>query len=363
MFKKAVKSQAKARIGIIGPSGSGKTYTALKIASVLGKKIAVIDTEHGSASKYADEFEFDVCELNNYDPRHYVKAIQVAGQAGYDVIIIDSLSHAWAGESGALELADQLKAKYGGNKWAAWSEVTPIHNKLVHSMLSSPAHIIATLRSKMEYIQTQDDKGKTVIRKVGMAPIQRDGMEYEFDIVADMDLEHNFIVSKTRCRALDGAIINKPGEELAKTILDWLTDGAPAPQRPAPAPATPQAVSPKTQTKVAPPPPANTQASAQNGKSNGEGLSGMSTLPQQKRIHIEAEKKGYNPAVLIREKFGIESGSTKDLSKQQASDLITWLLGAPPAQAKGQTPLIPEEKPEVEPDWENGFGSDGPPPF
>lgn len=351
MFRKAVKSQAKARIGIIGPSGSGKTYTALKIASVLGKKIAVIDTEHGSASKYADEFEFDVCELNNYDPRHYVKAIQVAGQAGYDVIVIDSLSHAWAGEGGALELADQLKAKYGGNKWAAWSEVTPIHNKLVHSMLSSPAHIIATLRSKMEYIQTQDDKGKTVIRKVGMAPIQRDGMEYEFDVVADMDLEHNFIVSKTRCRALDGAIINKPGEELAKTILDWLTDGAPVPQQPVAAPPAPKQPETPPRAKAAPPPP------------NGENLADMSTLPQQKRIHIEAEKKGYDTTLLIKEKFGIESGSTKDLSKQQASDLITWLLGAPPAQAKGQTPLIPEEKPEVEPDWENGFGSDGPPPF
>lgn len=259
MFKRAVKCQAKARIGIIGPSGSGKTYTALKLASCLGDKIAVIDTEHGSASKYADEFDFDTCELNNYDPRNYTKAIHYAGQAGYDVIVIDSLSHAWAGEGGALELADQIKAKYGGNKWAAWSEVTPIHNKLVHSMLSSPAHIIATLRSKMEYIQTQDEKGKTVIRKVGMAPIQRDGMEYEFDIVADMDLEHNFIVSKTRCRALDGAIINKPGVELAKIILDWLTDGAPAPHRPAPAP--------EKQTKVAPPPPARTLASAQNGKS------------------------------------------------------------------------------------------------
>lgn len=355
MFRKAVKSQAKARIGIIGPSGSGKTYTALKIASVLGKKIAVIDTEHGSASKYADEFEFDVCELNNYDPRHYIKAIQVAGQAGYDVIVIDSLSHAWAGEGGALELADQMKAKYGGNKWAAWSEVTPIHNKLVQSMLRSPAHLIATLRSKMEYIQTEDEKGKAVIKKVGMAPIQRDGMEYEFDIVADMDLEHNFIVSKTRCRALDGTIINKPGEELAKTILGWLTDGV-SPQ-PSQQPATPatQAAPPKTQTKAAPPP----HTPSPNSKNNGGNLVGMSTAPQQKKIHADANAKGYQVDVLIRERFGIESGSTKDLTKQQASELITWLMEAPPAQAEGQQTIIPER----EPGMDDEIPMPEPPPF
>jgi hypothetical protein len=355
VFRKAVKSQAKARIGIIGPSGSGKTYTALKIASELGEKIAVIDTEYGSASKYADEFDFDVCELNNYDPRNYTKAIQSAGQAGYDVIIIDSLSHAWSGEGGVLEMADKLKAKYRGNKFAAWADVTPLHNQLVHAMLRSPAHLIATLRSKMEYIQTEDDKGKTVIKKVGMAPIQRDGMEYEFDIVGDMDLEHNFIISKTRCRALDGAVINKPGEELAKTIKDWLTDGAPAPQQPVAAPPAPKQPETPPRAKAAPPP--------SNGKSNDGNLAGISTAPQQKKIHIYAKKKGYKADALIRERFGIESGSTKDLTKQQASDLISWLMEAPPAQAKDQMPLSglkPEDlkSEEVEPDWKHGFGSD-----
>lgn len=232
-FKKATKTQAKARIGIIGPSGSGKTYTALRLASGLGKKIAVIDTEHGSASKYADEFEFDVLELDTFHPQRYIDAIQAAGQAGYDVLIIDSLSHAWAGTEGALELADKGAAKYSGNRFAAWRDVTPLHNKLIEAMLGSPLHLIATMRSKMEYIQTLDDKGRTVIKKVGLAPVQRDGMEYEFDIVGDMDLEHNFVISKTRCRLLDGAIINKPGKELAETILAWLSDGAPAPAKPA----------------------------------------------------------------------------------------------------------------------------------
>ncbi|MCX7903247.1 MAG: ATP-binding protein [Caloramator sp.] len=225
-FQKASKKQAKARIGLIGPSGSGKTYTALTLATGLGEKIAVIDTEHGSASKYADKFEFDVLELDNFHPQKYIDAIKEAGALGYDVLIIDSLSHAWAGTDGALELADKNSVKYGGNKFAAWRDVTPLHNKLVEAIITSPCHVIATMRAKIQYIQTQDDKGKTIIKKVGLEPIQRDGMEYEFDIVADMDIDHNLIISKTRCDVLDGLIINKPNKDLAETINAWLTDGA-----------------------------------------------------------------------------------------------------------------------------------------
>ena len=225
MFKKATKKQAKARIGLIGPSGAGKTYTALALAAGLGVGIAVIDTERGSASKYSDKFDFDVLELTSFHPQNYIDGIKAAGQAGYDVLIIDSLSHAWAGTDGALELADKNSAKYTGNKWAAWRDVTPLHNRLVEAIITSPCHIIATMRAKMQYIQTQDDKGKTIIKKVGVEPIQRDGMEYEFDIVADMDIDHNLIISKTRCEALDGLVLNKPGKDLAEKIKAWLTDG------------------------------------------------------------------------------------------------------------------------------------------
>jgi len=229
-FKKAVKSQAKARIGLIGPSGSGKTYTALLIGRELGHRVAVIDTEHGSASKYADEFDFDTLQLDDFHPQNYIDGIKAAGSAGYDVVIIDSLSHAWAGSGGALELADRNAARYSGNRFAAWRDITPLHNQLIEAMLSSPAHLIATMRSKMDYILTEDSKGKKVVRKVGMAPIQRDGMEYEFDIVGDMDIDHNLIISKTRCRALDGAVVNKPGADLAKTVKAWLSDGEPVPE-------------------------------------------------------------------------------------------------------------------------------------
>lgn len=250
MFQKAVKSKAKLRLGLIGPSGSGKTYTALRVATHMGGKIAVIDTEHASASKYADEFEFDTLCLDNFNPKHYIEAIKAAGEAGYDVLIIDSLSHAWAGTDGALELADKNAAKYGGNRFAAWRDVTPLHNQLIEAILSSPCHVIATMRSKMEYIQTTDEKGRTVIRKVGMAPIQREGMEYEFDVVGDLDIDHNFIVSKTRCKALDGQIIKCPGKELADTLKAWLSDGA-EPVAPPPAP-KPVETTPKREAPAAP---------------------------------------------------------------------------------------------------------------
>lgn len=233
-FKKADKKQSRARIGLIGPSGSGKTYTALAVGTQLGTKVALIDTERGSASKYADEFEFDVLELTEFDPRSYVKAIDAAANAGYDLLIIDSLSHAWTGKGGALELVDKAaKKSQSGNTFSAWREVTPLHNEMVDAILRAPMHVIATIRAKTDYVQEKGDNGRTQVRKVGLAPVQRDGLEYEFDIVADMDIEHNMIVTKTRCRELDNAVINKPGADVAAKLKRWLTDGAALPE-PAP---------------------------------------------------------------------------------------------------------------------------------
>ncbi len=228
-FRKATKQQAKLRMALIGPSGSGKTYTALKIATQLGDRVAVIDTERGSASKYADKFEFDVLELDSFHPQRYIEGIQAAEAEGYDVLIIDSLSHAWAGKDGALELVDKAaKRMQSSNTFAAWRDVTPLHNALVDAMLQSRLHLIVTMRAKTEYIVEKDERtGKSVPRKVGLAPVQRDGVEYEFDVVADMDLDNTLIVSKSRCEALNGAVIAKPGKEVADTLKAWLTDGAP----------------------------------------------------------------------------------------------------------------------------------------
>lgn len=228
MFKTASKKEAKLRLALFGPAGSGKTYTALRIATHLGGRIAVMDTEHGSASKYADEFAFDVVEPDSFSPQVYIDTIRAAEQAGYAVLLIDSLSHAWMGKDGALEMVDKAAKRAGGNSFAGWKDVTPLHNRLIDTMLGAKLHIIVTMRSKTEYVITEDDRGKKVPRKIGLAPVQRDGMEYEFDIVGDLDVDNTLLISKSRCSALSGAAVQKPGKEVADAVLAWLAGEKPA---------------------------------------------------------------------------------------------------------------------------------------
>lgn len=233
MFTRAVKTDAKLRLALAGPPGSGKSYTALSLAHALaeGQGVAVIDTEHGSASKYADLFPpFDCVNLETFHPDLYIEAIKAAEQAGYAVLIIDSLSHAWNGKGGLLELVDAIaKRAKGGNTYAAWADVTPLQNRLIDTMLGAKLHLIATLRSKMDYSQEKDERtNRTVIRKLGMAPIQRDGTEYEFDVVGDLDTENTLTIQKSRCPALSGAIIPRPGPDLATILRSWLSGAPPA---------------------------------------------------------------------------------------------------------------------------------------
>lgn len=234
-FKKATKTQSRLRLSIAGPSGSGKTYTALRVGSSLGSRVALIDTERGSASKYADQFDFDVIELSDFHPDRYIEAMRAAENAGYDVLIIDSTSHEWNGKGGILELHEAaVQRQRTKNSYTAWAEVTPIHNRFIEAILQSKCHIIATVRSKTEYVQEKNDRGQPEIRKVGMAPIQRDGMDYEYDITMELDQAHNGVIGKTRCAAIDGKVFNKPGSELAEILRAWLTDGAPIIEKPAP---------------------------------------------------------------------------------------------------------------------------------
>lgn len=243
-FQKATRKKAKARVALVGPSGSGKTYTALVLARGLvgpSGTIALIDTERASASKYAGTVtEFDALDLDHHAPQEYVQAIQDAAREGYDVLVIDSLSHAWNGRGGALEQVDMAAKRTQNNSYVAWRDVTPQHNALVDAILTYPGHVIVTMRAKTEYVLETGKNGKQTPRKVGMAPIQRDGMEYEFDVVADMDLDHNMIVSKSRCSALADAVISRPDTGMADTLRTWLSDGVDAPP-PAPAPAPSEA--------------------------------------------------------------------------------------------------------------------------
>ncbi len=204
-FEKAIKFAEKLRMALDGPAGSGKTYTALVIATYLvtrdGGRIAVIDSERSSAKKYADLFDFDHLTLPDFEPETYTGAIKAADKAGYTVMIVDSMSHAW---DGVLQRKDDITARSSsGNSYTAWRDVTPIHNQFVNALIDYPGNLIVTMRAKMAY-EVTTEKGRVEVTKLGLAPVQREGMEYEFDIVCDIDLDHVVRASKTRCAAIDG---------------------------------------------------------------------------------------------------------------------------------------------------------------
>jgi hypothetical protein len=228
-FVKATKEQAKARIALIGLSGSGKTWTGLLWARVLAGehgKVALIDTEAGSASKYADQYAFDTNVLTTFSPRDYIKAIHEAENAGYDALVIDSLSHAWMGKGGVLQIVDDATARSRSkNQFTeGWREATPEHNNLVEAMVQCKCHLIVTMRVKQDHV-IEEVNGKKIPRKVGLAPVQRDGLEYEFDLVGDMDITHTLVIGKTRCSAMDGLVYHKPDAAAAMTFKQWLNTG------------------------------------------------------------------------------------------------------------------------------------------
>lgn len=225
-FKKATKAAAKLRAAFFGPSGAGKTFSALRVATGLGGPIAVIDTERGSASKYSDRFAFDVLDLEDQSIEGYVSAISMAADGGYRVLVIDSLSHGW--QDLTAEVEKLAKAKYRGNTWSAWSEGTPLQRRLVNAILGFPGHIIATMRSKTEWT-TVDSNGKKTPQRVGLAPEQGKGIEYEFDLLVEISVEHIGQVIKDRTGKFQDKLIDKPGEQFGQQLAAWLADGEPAP--------------------------------------------------------------------------------------------------------------------------------------
>lgn len=232
----AVRRGNKARVALAGPAGSGKTFTALTIATELAKggDILVLDTERGSASLYADLFTFKTIRWEPpYDPRELAQEV-IANCTGFEVIVIDSLSHFWKGEGGTLAIVDQVAAQQRGpdNKFAAWNTGTKAQDQMVSALLTSPCHVIATMRSKMAYVQEKvtDDKGreKTQIRRLGMEPVQRDDLEYEFTVTADLDKEHNLRIEKTRCSVLADAVFEAgQASQMGRTLKEWLDGAAP----------------------------------------------------------------------------------------------------------------------------------------
>lgn len=227
VFTPAVKEAVKARLALQGPGGSGKTCTALRIASALadGGRIAMIDTQARQSRYYADQFKFDVADMSSFHPDALVEAL--AGAAGYDVTIVDSFSRFWSGREGMLEQVDRLSEGRPGSAFnSGWKDMRPVEMRMVEALMCHPTHLIVTMRVKTDYlIVTDPNSGKQGPRKVGLKPDQREGLEYEFSIVGDLDMNHTMTVTKANFGLFDGAIIDKPGEEFGMEWLQWLNNG------------------------------------------------------------------------------------------------------------------------------------------
>jgi len=240
--RKAEKRSVKLKIGVQGPSGSGKTWGALVLARNMwpDARICVIDTENESASLYADRWDFDTIPLHEpFTTARYNQAIDAVIEAGYDVVIIDSITPQWDGVGGILRRKEELDKRPGSNSYTNWASFTPEHESFKQKLQQSPIHLIATMRSKQEYALQQDEKGRSKPVKIGLAPIQRDGMDYEFSLVWDVQMDHRAVVSKNRTGLFDGEVLNLSDPKVAKTLRAWLENGkhveAPPPNPTAPA--------------------------------------------------------------------------------------------------------------------------------
>lgn len=229
LFSKATKAEAKARVAFTGPSGSGKTYTSLIWAQTLadGGDIAVIDTERSSAKLYADRFDFYTLSMTPpFHPERLVEALADAEQAGFSVVLIDSLSHFWAGQGGILEIVDEAKARFKGNSHSAWQVGTPLQQRMVDAIIGFDGHALATMRAKTEWAMETDDRGRVSPVKIGLSPQQRDMIEYEFTLMLDIDVEHRASIAKTRCELLaDRTFSADEAEEAAAMFQGWLRSG------------------------------------------------------------------------------------------------------------------------------------------
>lgn len=224
-FERATRSKVPLKIGIQGPSGSGKTLGALAMATAIAPtgRVAVIDTENGSAALYADRFDFDTLSLGRpYESKRYIEALAAAVTAGYEVVVIDSLSHQWAGDGGILARKEAVDAR-GGNHFSNWQPFTKEHEWFKAKLLACPVTVIATVRTKQEYALEEGEGGRkgAKVRKLGTQPIQRDGMEYEFSVMFEVQMDHRASASKDRTGLFDGRLLDLCDPALAREIAEW----------------------------------------------------------------------------------------------------------------------------------------------
>ncbi|MGN6399351.1 MAG: AAA family ATPase [Flavisolibacter sp.] len=222
-LRKATRKKAKIRLGLSAVSGGGKTYSAILIAKGLCgdlSKVAVIDTENGSADLYAHLGDYNVLPLTApFSPERYIEAIRSCEKAGMEVIIVDSISHEWDGKGGCLEIVESL-----GGKYQDWAKVTPRHQAFLEAILHSPCHVITTVRRKQDYEMVKDGN-KIRVEKGGLREITREGFEYELTINLEMDTKHNAVASKDRTNLFMGKPVFVPTEQTGELIANWCEQG------------------------------------------------------------------------------------------------------------------------------------------
>lgn len=222
-LRKATRKKAKIRLGLSAVSGGGKTYSAILIAKGLCgdlSKVAVIDTENGSADLYAHLGDYNVLPLTApFSPERYIEAIRSCEKAGMEVIIVDSISHEWDGKGGCLEIVESL-----GGKYQDWAKVTPRHQAFLEAILHSPCHVITTVRRKQDYEMIKDGN-KIRVEKGGLREITREGFEYELTINLEMDTKHNAVASKDRTNLFMGKPAFVPTEQTGELIANWCEQG------------------------------------------------------------------------------------------------------------------------------------------
>lgn len=226
MLRQATRTKAKIRLGLSAVSGGGKTYSAILIAKGLSKgdlsKVAIIDTENGSADLYAHLGNYNVLTLNApYTPERYIEAIKTCEDAGMNVIIIDSITHEWNGKGGILEIHSSMT----GNSFTNWSTLTPRHQKFIDAILSSKCHMITTVRRKQDYDLSKDSNGKTRVEKAGLKEETREGFEYELTANLELDIKHNATALKDRTGLFMDQPHFTPSEETGKKLLEWCENG------------------------------------------------------------------------------------------------------------------------------------------
>jgi len=224
-LRKATRKQAKIRLGLSAVSGGGKTYSAILVARGLAggdlSKVAIIDTENGSADLYAHMGDFNVLPLSApFAPERYIDAIRACEKAGMEVIIIDSISQEWEGKGGCLEIVESL-----GGKYQDWARVTPRHQSFIEAILHSPCHIITTVRRKQDYEMTRDNSGKVKVEKAGLREVTREGFEYELTINLELDIRHMATASKDRTNLFMGKPAFTPDEKTGQLIAHWCEQG------------------------------------------------------------------------------------------------------------------------------------------